>query len=301
MKVIIGALLCLYLSSVVAAPPNPFLWQVSDDDNSIYLLGSMHKLKRSDYPVHPAVIAAFDDSEKIFFELSPDEMNDPALAEKMIRQGSLKGTETLQQLLEPGTWDLLVNYCVDNRIPIDKFLRFKPWLVSLFVSTAEAQKAGLNGEQGLDYYLMERAMAKNKTISAFETMAEQLAFFDTMSLEAQEQFLYDTLKETEDPGIFEKFHRLWRDGDAEGLWKMLSEDLIERSPAFYEDILVGRNRAWLPKIIDFLNRNTQDDALIVVGSAHLLGDDGLIKLLAARGFNVTRLPLSAGLTGSARN
>jgi uncharacterized protein YbaP (TraB family) len=37
------------------APPRPLLWKVSDQDNDLYLLGSFHALKPSDYPVAPAV------------------------------------------------------------------------------------------------------------------------------------------------------------------------------------------------------------------------------------------------------
>jgi hypothetical protein len=34
-------------------PPKPLLWKVSDGDNDLYLLGSFHALKPSDYPVRP--------------------------------------------------------------------------------------------------------------------------------------------------------------------------------------------------------------------------------------------------------
>jgi len=50
-----------------------------------------------------------------------------------------------------------------------------------------------------------------------------------------------------------------------------------------------RNRAWLPQISAFLRENSTGNALVVVGSLHLLGADGLVELLKGQGFRVLRL------------
>ncbi|MEO6517685.1 MAG: TraB/GumN family protein, partial [Pseudoxanthomonas sp.] len=66
-----------------AAPPVPLLWKVSDADNSVYLLGSFHLLKPSDYPLSKDVARAFADAESLVFELPPEEMSSPALGLQM--------------------------------------------------------------------------------------------------------------------------------------------------------------------------------------------------------------------------
>src|SRR5690606_34402182 len=54
--------------------PVPLLWKVSDDNNSLYLLGAFHLLKPGDYPLSRDVDAAFADAEKLVFEIPPEEL-----------------------------------------------------------------------------------------------------------------------------------------------------------------------------------------------------------------------------------
>lgn len=53
-------------------------------------------------------------------------------------------------------------------------------------------------------------------------------------------------------------------------------------------MLKDRNLNWMPSIEGYLDRN--EDAFIVVGSAHLPGSWGLLALLEAEGYEVTPLP-----------
>lgn len=70
-------ILLLCWTRVSAAPPKPLLWQVSDEDNSVYMLGSFHMLKAEDYPLAAAVNQAFDAAGKVYFEVAPEELNNP--------------------------------------------------------------------------------------------------------------------------------------------------------------------------------------------------------------------------------
>src|SRR3546814_3563355 len=54
-------------------PPLPLLWQASDADNTVYLLGSFHLLKPDDYPLSSDVNDAFADAEAVVFEMPPEE------------------------------------------------------------------------------------------------------------------------------------------------------------------------------------------------------------------------------------
>lgn len=287
---IILALLIAGLPSAYAKPPKPLLWQVSDADNSIYLLGSFHMLKPGDYPLDASVGKAFDDAEKIFFEIPPEEMNNPAIARKMFRSGMYVDGGTLQQNLKSEVWEQLKKYCETNKIPVSRFQQFRPWLTGLIISAAEMEKSGLRGDLGLDQYFVNQARKKHKKTGAFETSAGQFALFDQLSSEEQEQFLDETLKEAENPQYINDLYKYWRNGDAEGMWQMTAEEMVKKTPQFYRGFVADRNRAWLPLISGFLKQNNRDDALIVVGSLHLLGEEGLITLLKRQGYRVDRLP-----------
>ena len=55
----------------------------------------------------------------------------------------------------------------------------------------------------------------------------------------------------------------------------------------YERLLVNRNRNWLPRLDALLTRNGR--AFVVVGAAHLVGPDGLLAMLKAKGYKVDQL------------
>ena len=46
---------------------------------------------------------------------------------------------------------------------------------------------------------------------------------------------------------------------------------------------------WLPQLRRMLDAAGTDDTLVVVGALHLLGKDGLVQQLQAKGYRVERL------------
>ena len=62
---------------------------------------------------------------------------------------------------------------------------------------------------------------------------------------------------------------------------------LKQEPQMYERLLVERNRNWLPKLEALFSRPGR--AFVVVGAAHLVGPDGLIALLKAKGYQVEQV------------
>ena len=272
------------------APPKPLLWKVSDADNSIYLLGSFHLLKDSDYPLADSTYAALADAEHVVFELSPAEMNDPALGQKMGAAAMRTDGKTLQQSLPEATWDQLAAYTAKRNIPIANFQPYEAWFISLLVGITEMQQLGLDPENGLDKHFAQRAVEAGKPVSGLETGDQQIALFDGMDEKEQLQALQDTLAEVANiESEIEKLHALWRSGDGDALFAETAADMKREYPALYQRINVERNQAWLPRLAGMLDDSSSDDTLVVVGAMHLLGDDGVVALLEAKGYRVERL------------
>jgi uncharacterized protein YbaP (TraB family) len=83
-----------------------------------------------------------------------------------------------------------------------------------------------------------------------------------------------------------KLIEAWRAGDAATVERIVLADL-KPEPQLYQRLLAGRNRNWMPTIDALLLR--KGHALIVVGAAHLVGADGLIAMLKAKGYTVEQL------------
>ena len=60
-------------------------------------------------------------------------------------------------------------------------------------------------------------------------------------------------------------------------------------PKLYHRINVERNDAWVPTLEEKLAAPGNDDVLVVVGALHLLGEDGVVEKLRAKGFEVERV------------
>src|SRR5690242_10597133 len=66
-----------------AAASRHCLWKVQGKTNVVYLLGSVHVLKETNYPLAAPIEQAFTNSQIAVFEADIGAMNDPSLAMKM--------------------------------------------------------------------------------------------------------------------------------------------------------------------------------------------------------------------------
>lgn len=273
-----------------AQPPVPLLWKVSDADNSVYLLGSMHLLTEADYPLAPVVDAAFADSAQVVFEIAPGDLVQAQLAQAMVQAATRTDGKSLQQSLPPATWKALQAYTDSHGMPVAALQNFKAWFVALMVMLGESRKVGMDPALGLDQHFMARAAAAGKSSDGLESVASQIALFDGMGELAQLQFLQETLGDV--PHFQAQMDALlaaWRTADEAALLRIGVQDMRTDYPALYQSINVARNRAWLPRVEALLRDQRRDNVLVVVGALHLLGEDGLVQLLARRGYRVQRL------------
>lgn len=277
--------------------PVPLLWKVSDKDNAVYLLGSFHLLRPGDYPLSSDADAAFADAERVLFELSPEEMRSPALPQLMARAAIRTDGKTLQQDLDAETWARFDAWGRTNQATLQQMglspqmlTVFEPWFIAVTISIVEMTKQGLDPKLGLDNHFMDQALAAGKPTGGLERAPEQIAVLDGMDATEQRQFLAESLQEAEKGAAeTQRLHAAWRRGDAEELWNGMVADMRTQYPRLYQRINVDRNDAWVPKIRRILDQPGDDDALVVVGALHLLGDDGVVEKLRARGYQVERI------------
>jgi len=272
-----------------AEPPVPLLWKVSDADNAVYLLGSFHLLHADDYPLSADVKAAFADAEDLLFELSPEEATSPGLPAQMAQAAMRRRPGDLRQDLGAELWTQLQAYTAANNLPLAALQGFDPWFVALTVGLREMARQGLDPALGLDRHFMDAARRTGKPAAGLEAASAQIAVLSGMSLAEQRQMLAEALQQAhEGPAQSRKLHAAWRAGDARRLWDEMAAQMKRDYPALYARINVARNDAWLPLLEQRLARKDRD-TLVVVGALHLLGDDGVVEKLRARGYRVERI------------
>lgn len=165
----------------------------------------------------------------------------------------------------------------------------EPWFVNLSLVLGAAQQLGFRVEDGLDRHLMQRAGKAGKPVSGLETADSQFAALDRIPHAEQVAGLQDFIDDpSRTAAELLDLHRLWRQGDAGALSERMLPAMRERTPQTYRLLNLERNAAWLPRLRQYLSAPGNDDSL-VVGSLHLLGDDGLVERLRAAGYRVERI------------
>jgi len=283
----IAASIALTLARVDAAGRN-FIWKATSPSRGVvYLVGSVHLLTPEYYPLDPAFDDAFSSSDVLIEELDMHEMQAANSQLQMLSRGMLPAGQTLDKVLSADTMSAVVKKFTDLGMPLEPMKQFKPWLLSLILQGFEWQKAGFDPELGLDKHFYDRAKKANLAVQGLETLAFQIGQFDGLSMPLQDRMLSETLKEMETTqDAVGELARAWKAGDAPAIEQIVLRDL-KSEPQMYQRLLVDRNRTWLPKIELLFAR--PKPAFVVVGAAHLVGGDGLLQMLRAKGYTVTQL------------
>lgn len=274
---------------VAKAPPTPLLWKVSDQDNAVYLLGSFHLLKADDYPLSPDIDTVFADAENVVFEVPPSQLTDPLLALKMQEMASFSDGGSLSQVLPPEVREKMGQ--VLGKEQAAQMETLEPWFINLGLLIGISQQMGFKADQGLDLHLARMAEAARKPVSGLETADQQLAVLDATPMDEQIAGLRDFFnKPGEVPKLLNETHDAWRKADVGRLSSLVIDEVRRESPVTYRLINVERNDAWVPKLQQMLDGAAEgNDTLVVVGAMHLIGADGVVDKLRAKGYQVERI------------
>ena len=269
------------------------LWMAEGAGNRVYLLGSVHLLREQDHPLPRVIDAVYDDAETLYMELDMDDL-DPVLMQATINDlGMLDEGTSLRDVMGEDLYAEAIARAAELDLPLDMLDRTEPWLAAITVEQLALARIGFNPSYGIEMHLLRRALSDNKEILGFESVEQQLAYLDGLSLDAQRALLMQTL--TESAGIREIMDDLilaWRSGDIDYLEQTLLDD-VSGYPELYETIVVSRNRLWVDTIEALLEQ--EEDYLVVVGALHLVGEDGVPQLLEQRGIKIKQMHEQRGI------
>ena len=280
-------LFLLAFAQAILAEEKSLLWKSNPVQMAVYVLGSIHFLKKQNYPLKKDIEDAFAQSRKVVLEINLDAL-DPQTTDKITLQRALnaKGV-TLEQNVSPETFALAEKRARDIGVDIRALNPFKTWSVALTLSTVKMRQLGFDPAFGVDRYLAQRAKDAGKSIAGLETLEDQIGIFDHLSRSEQESMLRQTVEEmnTLETSI-DRIVEAWLKGDSSLLEQSLLAGMREY-PQLYSKLILERNQRWLPQIEAMIKQG--DNALIVVGAAHLVGKDGLIQWLKQRGYLVEQM------------
>ena len=175
----------------------------------------------------------------------------------------------------------------------------QPMAWESLISETYAAQAGLDSEAGVDMRLLAMAKEEGLEIREVESGTEQYELLFGFSDALQAMLLRETVDY--DPEAYQaELARLldaWCAGDEAALREMAlgdgsAEGMTEEDLAlytdYYEAIYTSRNAGMAETAISYLESG--DKVFFAVGTAHMLGDDGIIAALEAAGYTVEQIP-----------
>ena len=266
-----------------------FIWKCKKEDQTVYLLGTIHVAKANFYPLPAEMENALNESRILFVEADVLQADPNKTMDIMKKRGICQPPATLTQSLSPETVEIFKQYLDWAGENLSAYQPYKPWVVSQLVANAALRKAGYKPELGIDRHLLNEAHAVGKKIIPLESIDMQLSLMDSFDASTQEKLLLGTLITNKDTRAnLETLEKNWKEGKVDELTSDKdktgsSEDLEKVRVA----MLDKRNQTMVENILK--NLPPKDSAMVAVGAAHLGGQGGLLAKLKEHGFEVEQI------------
>lgn len=275
-------LLFLVFSSA-SAKASGCVWKVTGPvGGTLYLGGSIHALRSTDYPLPAPYNRAFEASTRVALEVEPKTLENSSSS--LFKAGKYPKGDSLKNHVDPRTYAYLKRVFGLMKVPEEKFSQYRPWFLVLALDSPSLR--GLSDDLGVDEFITRRARANGKQIIGLESGAEHNAVFSGLTDRQSEALLLIQFIPGSDTSGGDRTITAWRSGDVETLART-TRAAYSDFPAFGDRLLGARNRHWAPQLEGFLK--TGQTYFVVVGAAHLGGSDGLLSLMRARNCKVEQL------------
>jgi uncharacterized protein YbaP (TraB family) len=238
---------------------------------------------KEDFELTTPTQKAFDDSERVAFEIDLEEMMDVSAMMPLMMKAFMANDTTLSDLLTEEQYAKVDKHFQKLGIPLMFLERLKPMFLSMMASEDMTSGQSTGDIVSYEMELMERANSQSKEIDGLETAEFQMSMFDSIPYKVQAQMLMDALEGTGDANSadFDLMVDLYKKQDIAAMQQLMEGD---GTLGQYEDLLlVQRNKNWIPIMADMMTKNS---VFFAVGAGHLGGQMGVVNLLRQAGYTV---------------
>ena len=272
-------------AAAVTVDADPALWVIKKGDATVYLFGTVHVLKPGLSWFDEEVKAAFDRSDRLILEL-PD-VDEAASQPLVLKLATDTSGVPLTQKLPAADRAAYEKALTGLGIPTAAFDKFEPWFAAINLGLIPLLKLGYDPNSGAEKTLLAAAKKVKKPVAGFESLEQQLGYFDTMPEKLQIKYLGETVKDLPKAGQqIDTMVAQWAAGDPDALAKTLNEGL-DAQPELAKLLLADRNKRWAVVINDLLSR--PGTTFIAVGAGHLAGKVSVQNQLKRYGITPTRV------------
>ncbi len=265
------------------------LWEVSNGEQNLYIGGTVHLLRPSDYPLPPEFDAAFSASDLLVFETDMASVQNPQMQAQLVSAMTYGTGDRLSNHISKETLSTLEQFFTEKGVPIAAIESYRPSMVAILIAQLSLGEGDMVAE-GVDQFYFNRETEASIPIEKLETIEQQIAFISSLGENNPDEFILNAIEDSaEDLESIVVMVDAWRSGNETKLYKEIIQEIEEQYPDVYKSLLSNRNRTWYPKLESMLH--SEPTELILVGAGHLVGDKGILAMFRDNGFTVSQFEI----------
>ena len=279
------AMIALFNLIALPAWAAPAMWQIRDDDSAIWLFGSFHVLPDGTAWRTELFDGVVDDAERVVFEADVR----PAAVARLGAEAFVRGVYVDGTMLTDGLGEAIESRLRAKAaaigLPMGSILAMRPWMATNTITLQALAVEGYRAE-GVEFVLQPQ-LAETQ-LGFLETGAQQLEVLAGAPEAEQIAMLTATLDQLDVlPKLMDKMLGSWVDGTPEELGELFLMEMGGFEGAFLDRLIYARNQNWMSPLQTMLAGNQEN--LVIVGAAHLIGGGSVLDLLEQAGYEVERI------------
>jgi hypothetical protein len=239
------------------------------------------------YPLPSVMENAFAASSVLIVEVDIPKVDREQMKQLMLSLGSYPEGDDLFKHISPETRAKLDTFLGGYDIPSEAFAKYRPWMVGLTVVMLPMAKAGLNPSEGIDMYFLNKAGGKR--VEQLEDAERQVRLLAEFPEQVSDACLMRCIKQAASINDhYASIASLWSQGEADKLDKLMDswdEGENKEEKAFGHRLREERNPPMTGRLEKCL-QSSSEKCFMVVGAAHVVGSEGILKQLQAHGYRV---------------
>ncbi len=272
---------------VVPSVNAQLLWKISGRgiEKPSYILGTHHAIPFTYCDSIPGLMKAFEEVDYVIGEFDMVKMGEmtPAQMQNMQKMMMMPADTTLLSLFSKEEKELLDAYLKETiGAQLEMFSSMKPMTIMVTVQNKILMDIipDIASMTGMDKYMQTLAVSQGKKVAGLETMEYQMSLLYGSSLEEQADALLEMAQNSNSKELMIELTAAYKSQDLDALWSVFKAQMTRYE---YDALVSERNKNWKKQIVELL---PVQSSLFVVGSGHLPGEKGMIKLLKKAGYKV---------------
>lgn len=276
-----------FILLVAPAANAQLLWKITGKgiEKPSYILGSHHAVPFNYCDSIPGLMKALEEVDYVIGEFDMVKMGEMTLEQMQNMQ---------KMMMMPADTNLLSLFCREEKELLDAYLKetlgaelqmfsaMKPMTIMVTVQNKILMDIipDIASMTGMDKYMQTLAVSQGKKVGGLETMEYQMSLLYGSSLDEQADALLEMAQNSNSKELMIELTAAYKSQDLDALWSVFKDQMTRYE---YDALVSERNKNWKKQIVELL---PVQSSLFVVGSGHLPGEKGMIKLLKKAGYKV---------------